>query len=221
MAEGEFRFYTSLGLVELTGLKAGNVSELLEVIRTIDESSIFYHTHRHLREYHFVRGEYSSDYAQWVLDSLQETALGEKLASVDILAYSNMKSLREAIVKIIEEHINSGARIRDVPAGREFHFCKLVSVIMPTYYAANNLDEFCQILKKVSINSLYFHLFESKLRLGRETNDFSWWVEDSMGDKKLADNIKKLDPYVHTLDELRDTLIRMIEEHENKQTVGL
>lgn len=214
--KNEFRFYTSLGLVELTGHKASNISEMLELIRNIDDSSIFYHTHRYFREYHFVRGEYSSDFAQWVFDSLQEMPLGEKLASIDILEYSNIKSVREAIIKVMEEYVKSGARIRDVPSGREFHFCKLVSVILPTSYTANNLGEFYQALKKISINSLYFHLFEARLRLGHKTNDFSHWIEDSLENPQLAKSIERLDPYNHTLDELRNEIIDVIQKNSGK-----
>jgi len=216
MDKGEFKFYTSLGLVELTGQKASNVSQLLDIIKNVDESSIYYHTHRYFREHHFVRGEYSSDFAQWAFDSLQEMALGEKLAGIDILKYSDIKTLRDAIIEVLEGHIKTGARIRDVPSGREFHFCKLVSIIMPTNYVASNLDEFCQALGKISINSLYFHLFEAKLRLGQGTNDFSWWVENNIGDKALAGRIKKLDLYTHTLDELREEMIKMIQANLKK-----
>ena len=215
IAKSEFRFYTSLDLVELTGQRASNINELLEILRNIDGSSIFYHTHRYFREHHFIRNEYSSDFAQWAFDSLQEMALGEKLAGIDILEYSNIKSIREAIIKVIEEFIKSDIKIRDVPSGREFHFCKLISVIMPTNYVANNLDEFREAFKKISINSLYFHLFEARLRLEQKTNDFSRWIEESLGNQELAREMEKLDPYAHTLDELRDEIIGIIQKNQS------
>jgi len=213
IAKNEFRFYTSLDLVELTGQRANNVNELLEIIRNIDGSSIFYHTHRYFREHHFIRNEYSSDFAQWTFDSLQEMELGEKLASIDILEYPNVRSIREAIIKVIEKYIKSGIRIRNIPSGREFHFCKLISVIMPTNYVANNLNEFIEALKKISINSLYFHLFEARLRLEQKTNDFSRWIGEGLGNTELAKKIDKLDPYTHTLDELRDEIISIIQKN--------
>jgi hypothetical protein len=210
MAKGPFRFYTSLGLVELTGQMARNASELLEIVRKADDSSVFYHTHRYFREYHFVRGECSSDFGQWAYDSMQEMTLGEKLTGIDILDYTDIPSLRSAIIAAIDDYINSGARVRDAPSGKEFHLCRLVSVIMPTRYIASNRDEFLHALKVININSIYYHLFEARLRLGRKTNDFSLWAEETMENPSVARRIESLDPYTHTLEELRSEIIGAI-----------
>ena len=40
-----------------------------------------------------------------------------------------------------------------------------VTVVMPTPYVAHTLEEFVDIMSKVSIYSLYFHVFEARLRL--------------------------------------------------------
>ena len=93
----------------------------------------------------------------------------------------------------------------------EFHFIKSVSFVLPTPYVANELREFLEILKKITIDSIYFHIFEARLRLEKKTNDFSNWIENAIGDKKLADRISSFDPYTQTLEDLRKTLIRIIE----------
>jgi len=74
------------------------------------------------------------------------------------------------------------------------------------------LRDFAEILKKISIDSIYFHVFEARLRLERGTNDFSLWIESSLGEEALAGEIARLDPYTRTLDNLRRTLIHLIEE---------
>ncbi len=51
--------------------------------------------------------------------------------------------------------------------GNEFHFIKSISVVLPTSYVAHNLREFVGILRRISIGSLYFHIFEARLRLQR------------------------------------------------------
>lgn len=209
VAKTEFVFHTSLELVEITGKKARNVSELLQIIRTIDAPSILYHTHRYFREHHFIRGEYSSDFAVWAMDSLQERALGERLAAIDIHKFSDVESLRNAIAKVIEV-VAQGLRINDVPKGEEFYFCRAISIVFPTGHRAKTLEEFVEALEKGSINSIYFHLFESPLRLKVNTNDFSNWIEDSVGDRELARKIERLDPYFYTLDELRNEIIKLI-----------
>lgn len=217
-AKSEFVFYTSLDLVESTGHKAENIEDLLKIIKIVDNSSIFYHTHRYFREHHFVRGEYSSDFAQWVKDALHDSELGEKLAAIDIHQFSDIETLRNFIISTIEGVIESGTRVWNVPRGMEFYFCRSISFVMNTNYRALTLEEFVQGLNKVSINSFYFHLFEARLRLGKNTNDFSNWISESLGNPNLARKIEKLDPYLHTLEELRDEIIKLINKDGNSKT---
>jgi hypothetical protein len=68
-----------------------------------------------------------------------------------------------------------------------------------------------EVIKKITIDSIYFHIFESRLRLEKMDNDFSNWIRNSIGDKELADEISGLDPYTYTLNGLRNKLIRMLE----------
>ena len=76
---------------------------------------------------------------------------------------------------------------------------------------ATDLKELADILKKATIDSIYFHIFESRLRLEKGKNDISLWIEKAMGDKSLADKISRLDPYTFTLDDLREMLVSLIE----------
>ena len=64
----------------------------------------------------------------------------------------------------------------------------------------------------VTLDSLYFHIFEARLRLMRGSNDFSNWIENSIGDRNLGRLIAKLDPYTYTLDALRNTIINIIKK---------
>jgi hypothetical protein len=89
---------------------------------------------------------------------------------------------------------------------------KSVSVILPTPYVAHDLREFVEVLRKLSLGSLYFHIFESRLRLSRGLNDFSAWLEDSLDERELAQEIARLDPYNYTLEGLRSSLIQLIEK---------
>ncbi|MGH7908266.1 MAG: DUF5752 family protein, partial [Thermodesulfobacteriota bacterium] len=43
----------------------------------------------------------------------------------------------------------------------------------PTPYFAHDLKEFIEILNKVTISSLYFHMFEARMRLQKDENDFA------------------------------------------------
>jgi len=89
---------------------------------------------------------------------------------------------------------------------------KSVSVIFPTPYLAHDLREFVEALRRISLGALYFHIFESRLRLGKGQNDFSTWLKDSLGEPELGEEIARLDPYTYTLEGLRSSLIRLIEK---------
>lgn len=212
-AKEPFKFYTSLHLSELTGLRATTLVQLLALIKEVPGSCIYHHTHRFLQQHQYLSPEPPNDFAYWVTDILGEDELGERLASIDTMQYSTIRSLRERIAQTIEEYLNdsSFAKLKFARSGEESYFIKSVSFILPTDYIAYDLKEFVEILKKITIDSIYFHIFEARLRLEKSTNDFSFWIENSLGDKKLADNISSFDPYTSTLEDLRKNIIRIIE----------
>lgn len=211
-AKEPFRFYSRTHLKELTGLKARTCTELTEILKTVPDSVVYYHTHHFLEEHHFLTPEPPNDFAAWVSHALGEEALGEKLAAVDTFEFPSLGALRERLVGILEEHLAHTTNHRVAPEGQEFHFVKSISFIIPTPYVAHDLREFAEALRKLPLGSLYFHIFESRLRLGRGVNDFSVWLEDSLGEEPLADEIARLDPYNYTLEGLRSLLIRLIEK---------
>lgn len=211
-AKEPFIFYTRLHLTELTGLRASTLSQLLELIKEVNGSSIYHHTHRFLQQHQYLSPEPPNDFAYWVTNVLGEDRLGEMLASIDTIQFSTIRGLREKIAQTIEDYLkeNPLAKLRFASEGDEFHFMKTVSFILPTNYIAHDLKEFVEILSKTTIDSIYFHMFESRLRLEKGTNDFSNWIETSIGDKKLADKVSKLDPYTYTMEGLRNKVINII-----------
>jgi len=209
-----FRFYTRLHLSELTGLRASNLSQLLSVLKQVQGACIYHHTHRFLQQHQYLSPEPPNDFAYWVSKVLGEDELGERLASIDTIQFSTVRSLRDKIIATIDNYLknNMSAKLKFAGEGEEFHFIKSVSFVLPTNYIAYDLREFVDIVKNITIDSIYFHIFESRLRLEKKTNDFSNWIETSIGDKKLSDKISKLDPYTHTLEDLRKTIIKIVEQ---------
>lgn len=204
-----FVFYTERRLVALTGLRANNLGQLLGHLSGVPGSSIFYHTHHMYLSHHFETPAFSNDFSLWVSEALQEKALGERLAAVDLLSFTSIRDLREAIISTVERHVVSSVRLlRECPRGDEFHFCRSKSFIMPTGLTAHDPREFFAVLPQVSTVSLYFHFFEARLRLGRTTNDFSQWLS-SRGEQALAEQINSIDPYSMTLDEFKERIIAL------------
>ena len=201
-----FQFYTERRLVELSGQKAKTLPELLAHMREVSGSSIFYHTHERYLAHHFRKPTFYNDFADWTSRALQEEAVAEKLAAVDMLQFTSIRELRTALVRAVETHLNeNGGSVRECPPGDEFHFCKSKSFIMPTGMVAEDLDDFTRKLPHATNSSTFFHFFEARLRLERPTNDFSLWLSD-LGERRLADDIDRIDPYIMTLEELRQQI---------------
>jgi len=209
----EFHFLTRLNLVELLGRQAKNVQELFEGIRQVPGASIYYHTHRFIQQHHFLSPEPPNDFAFWVTNSLGMDKLGERLAAVDTVKFRSIGGLRESFLAILKSFLEErNARNGDCQEGEEFHFMSCRTFILPTRFVARDLGEFKEIVQKVSINSIYFHMFEAKLRLEKGENDFSNWFEE-IGEKKLAMEISRLDPYTVTLEGLRKTIVQRVSRH--------
>ena len=206
-----FRFYTRLNLVELTGRKAKNLKELVTYLKTASDSVIYHHTHHFLAQHQSLTPEPPNDFVHWATVALNEVELGEKLASINTIEFSNLHDLRDKIVSSIESFLErSPGRLREANEGQEFHFLKTVSFIFPTAYVAASLEEFASVLEKVTIDSLYFHMFEARISHAKGTNDFSLWLEKFLGEKELAKKIAGLDPYTNTIEELRTKIIKLV-----------
>ena len=209
---GPFKFYTHFHLVRLLGIRARNPVELLEGLKKVPTSSIYYHTHRFLEKHHYLSPEPPNDFAYWLSDILNQKDLGERFASVDIMSLRDMEEVRSEFIKILEEYISKGRRIADCPEGQEFHFSSCVTIILPTSYIASGLREFVEVLGKISIHSIYFHMFEATMRLRRGASDFTNWFR-GIGEEKLAEEISELSIYTITLNGLRKKLIKLVSKY--------
>lgn len=213
-AKEPFKFFTRLHLSELTGLRATTLGQLFGLIKRVPGSSIYHHTHRFLQQHQYLSPEPPNDFAYWVTGILGEDELGERLASIDTMLYPTIRALRERIASTIDRYLKDKplAKLRFAREGEEFHFIKSVSFVLPTNYAAYDLNDFAEILRKITIDSIYYHVFEARLRLEKKSNDFANWIEEVIGDKELAGRISRLDPYTRTLEDLRNIIVRMIEQ---------
>jgi hypothetical protein len=201
-----FHFHTERRLVQLTGESARNLPELLAALRSVSGSCVFYHTHHLFLSHHFEKPVVYNDFANWTAEALQEDALAERLAAIDLLAFTSIRQLRQAILALIASAVTPEPR--QCPPGDEFHFCRSKSFVMPTGLIAADPPDFFHKLPSITNVSLYFHFLEARLRLERPTNDFSCWLR-GRGQSALADAIDRLDPYLVTLDELKQQIVEL------------
>ncbi len=205
-----FEFKSRLVLTELLGRRAATLPELVEGIRSVPLSSIYHHTHRFLQQHHFLSPEPPNDFAYWVTNMLNDEIAGEKLASIDVTQFLKLSDLRQRFLILMQEYLGTAINVnRQSPEGEEFHFMSSRIFVVPTGKIAGNIKEFRDFLKVVSIHSIYFHMFEAKLRLEKGDNDFSIWLR-SAGKEEEAEQISRLDPYTFTLEGLRERLLKIV-----------
>jgi hypothetical protein len=208
----EFHFKTKLDQTLLLGKRARDAAELLEGVRNSPDSSIYYHTHHFLQQHHYLSPEPPNDYAYWATEVLNDTSLGEQLWSVDIIQYAGIQDLRSAFIEILERRLTDGQKPREAPPGGEFHFMASRTFVLSTRHVAHTLDEFRTILAEISVNAIYYHMFDARLRLHNDTNDFSRWF-DALGKPELANQVARLDPYSYTLEGLRKRILVLTERY--------
>lgn len=84
----------------------------------------------------------------------------------------------------------------------------------PTKLVARNLHEFYLCLQKVGPGSIFYHLIEARIRLGKQGSDFSKWLGEDLREYRLAAKIDSLSPYVYNLWDLKQEILKLISERE-------
>ncbi|MDD5067884.1 MAG: DUF5752 family protein [bacterium] len=210
--EKPFYFFSYSGLIRVLGVTACTPAELLDGIKKVPASSIYYHTHKFLQQHHYLSPEPPNDFAYWLNNIIKIKELGEAFASVNIVNFRDLEELRSEFIRILQKFLHDSKYTIANHDNARFYFMSCVSFIFQTPYAAHDLREFTEILEKISINSLYFHVFEARLRHGKNDNDFSLWLKDR-GDNRAAEKISALDPYTITLDHLRKRIVEIVHKY--------
>ncbi|MHB1661433.1 MAG: DUF5752 family protein [bacterium] len=208
-----FKFYTRLTLPQLTGIYAQNLKELLGGIKKADDSIIYYHTHHYLVQHHYTIPSPPNDFAYWITDRLGENLLGEEISSIDIFDYNATIEYKNEIIKKITAFTDKHTNTRHVDMNERFNFMKAITFVMATGKEAYTLSEFHDILKNITIFSIYYHFFESHFRLKSRLNDFSIWINNELKLPDLAGKISNLDPYTLTMDNLKEYIIKFTEDY--------
>ncbi|HEX7320997.1 MAG TPA: DUF5752 family protein [bacterium] len=207
-----FIFYTRFNLVRLLGIKVCSPAELLVGIKSVPLSSIYYHTHRFLQQHNCLSPEPPNDFAYWLTNTVNMKELGEAFASIDTVSYDTLEGIRSVFVNTLENYLSKGRQSPLCAPGEEFHFMSCTTFVISTGSEAAGLAELADNIKKISVDSLYYHMFEARLRLGKGGNDFARWC-DSINEKTLAAQLRKLDPYTCTLETLRARILYLISEY--------
>lgn len=210
-----FDFRDAVRILRPTGKRAGTLRELRDLIAVASGDCIFHHTYQYFSKGHIL--EYTNDFAQWVGESLEEGALAEMLSNIDPFSFATVDDLKADILRVIDYYMDNFPETRKAIPGDEFYFIETISFIFPVGVKARNLAEFLMALKYIGDESIYYHFFEARVRLGQAVDDFSKWIEEVIGLKEMADKIQKIDPFMHNMEGIREHLIEIIEEGLRQQ----
>jgi len=95
--------------------------------------------------------------------------------------------------------VSSSRTLRNVLREEAFYF--FTSIGNYTGESASSLEEFMNKIKEINIKSLEFHLYRE---------DFEKWIAQTLGDAKLADEIKGLRNLKFVGNALRDRLYSVV-----------
>ena len=204
-----FEFKQCITMLKATGKKAKNLREFRNALETVSKRTGFHHTYKYFLKGHIL--EYTNDFAQWAGESLEERALAEHFSNIDPYDFTDIEELRKELVRQVDDYLRRFPEPRDALSGDEFFFNETVTLVFPSGVRARNLAEFLMAIKYVEGSALYYHFFDARQRLGR-SDDFSAWFEDALGKSELAARVRSIDPFMHSLDGIRERIAAAVED---------
>lgn len=197
-----------------TGKRTQNLSELKEQLIDIELDSLYYHFWGGLLRHPFDDPEYHNDFAIWCARDLHDLKLAERLSVIDPKEYDSLEDLRSEIIEVIDERLDEIDYPLYVRREDRFEFIRSQIVIFNTGLKIHSPVEFCKILPRLSLGSIFYHFIDANRRTPLHIDDFRNWLFN-FGDKykSLITQIAEVDPYFSSLFTLRDTLSGLFEKH--------
>jgi hypothetical protein len=215
-----FRFTGCSEVHEILGKTAEDERRLVELIEEVPLDSIYFHTHSYFLRHSYVERVYPNDFAQWVAMEVRDLVLGERLAVVDPFAFSNLETLRDELLSIIDDHLSRMPVVPRVIFGSPFYFNQSRILRVPTGLEAGTLRAFRRALADVEVSAIYYHVFEARHRLNSSENDFSAWALQSLDMPDLAHRLRSINPYLGSLERLRSALISLCDEFIAREPIS-
>jgi Family of unknown function (DUF5752) len=207
-----FVFVGCVELREILGQRAEDEKELADLLAQVPAGSVYYHTHGFFLRHRVFASTYTNDFAAWVVGEVRDPVLGEKLAMVDPFEFPDLEALREELVSVVDHHLRHLRAVPRIDRGQPFDFLQSHVLELPVGRSSATLAEFRDDLAQVEVSSIYFHLFDARVRQGRQENDFSQWLRRQAAAPELADRVARINPYVGSLERVRSRLLTLVDE---------
>jgi len=197
-----------------TGKRAQNLKELLENLRTISLESIYYHFWGWRIRPRFAAAEYNNDFAEWAFGGLRDPVLAERLSVIDPTDFKDLEGLRAELVDVIEERLDESTHVSWSKTDQQFYFIRSQIVVFNTNHKLKVPLDLVAVMPQMSLGSVFYHFIDARRRTADGRDDFSEWFSGFGNDfDALCRNIAGIDPYFHTLPELRQQLTDLMIDH--------
>jgi uncharacterized protein DUF5752 len=206
-----FVFQSETGMVRSTGYRADDLHGFIHGLERVSGSSIYYHFFQSVYRRHFMSVDYVHDFARWALISLHLPPLAERLAQLDPMDFVSIRDARERLVETTRSFLGGVGEWLPIHSHAPFYFVQQDSLIFTTGQVARGVEEFAEALGRVGTSSIYYHLIQAPIRLGRRENDFSAWLE-GCGEKELADRIRALNVYRWSIPVTQTHLVDLVRQ---------
>lgn len=214
-----FEFKQCVSILKSTGKKARSLKQLKDLIALASDDCIFHHMHQYFLKEHIL--EYTNDFAHWAGESIEERALAEQLSNIDPYSFPTINGVRLALITVIEVYLRQFPEPRSAMPGSEFFFNETVTLVFPVGVRVRNLAEFLTAIKFVDNGAIYFHFFEARVRMTGGLDDFSAWMEQELRKEGLARSIRAIDPFMHSIREIREHIAGAVEEEVWRDMEGV
>lgn len=191
----------------MLGRVAWDERELMSGIEEVPAESIFYHTHSSFLRSRYLAAPYPNDFATWAAIQVRDRVLGERLGVIDPFDYSDVEQLRGELITIIDDHLSDLQTVPRIVYGEPFHFMRSSIIPLPTGITVRSLREFRNTLERIDLSAIYYHFFQSGVR--RERWEPVRWIAEELGEAELAEQMRRINPYVSSLDGLRARMMAL------------
>jgi hypothetical protein len=197
-----------------TGRKAQNLKEFRAHLLAVESSSIYYHFWGGLLHAGFEEREYGNDFAEWVQRSLHDPCLAERLAVIDPGDFTNLETMRQELVDVVEERLDEIEVLTWAPVDRQFHFIRSQTVVFDTHCSVDHPAELAASLGALSASSIFYHFIDARQRLPHAEDDFRLWLA-AWGDRygELRERLAGVDPYFMSLYELSEQVAAIFDDY--------
>ena len=147
-----------------TGKKAQNLKELRDNLLTVHPGSVYHHFWGGLMRPRFDDPEYNNDFAEWAHHALQDDILAERLAVIDPDPHADLESLRQEVIEVIEERLDSIQTVAWARPDMQFQFVRAQMVVFDTRGKLERPEELVHAVPGMSVGSIFYHFIDARRR---------------------------------------------------------